>query len=108
MIKSLIKNYRPISLLPVLGKIFERLIYKDLFNKFYCNNVFTKNQSGFIPGDSWIFQLLSIVHGINSSLDCNPIIDARGIFLDIAKAFEKVWHEGFSLKLESYDIGGEY
>ena len=43
--KSLIKSYRHISLLPILGKIFERLICKDLFNHFYCNNLFTKNQS---------------------------------------------------------------
>ena len=39
--KSLIKNYRPISLLPILSKIFERLIHKDLFSHFYCNNLFT-------------------------------------------------------------------
>ena len=70
--KSLMKNYRSISLLPILGEIFERLVYKDLFNHLHCNNLFTKNQSGFMPGDSCIFQLLSIVHEINSSLDCNP------------------------------------
>ena len=40
--KSLIKNYRPLSLLPILGKIFERLTYKDLFNHFYCNNLSQK------------------------------------------------------------------
>ena len=60
--KSLIKNYRPISLLPIQGKIFERLTYKDFFNNFYYNNLLTKNKSGFMPGDSCIFQLLSIVH----------------------------------------------
>ena len=41
--KCLIKNYRPRRLLPILGKIFERVIYKDLFNYFYCNNLFAKN-----------------------------------------------------------------
>ena len=88
--KCLIKNHRPTSLLPILGKIFERLICKDLFNHFYCNNLFTQNQSGFMPGDSCIFQLLSIVHEINFSLDCNPSIDVRGAFLDISKPFDKV------------------
>ena len=44
--KGLIKNYRPISLLPMLGKISERLIYKDLFNHCHCNNLLTKNKFG--------------------------------------------------------------
>ena len=93
------ENYRPISLLPIQGKLFERLIYKDLFNHFYCNNLFTKNQSAFMSADSCIFQLLSIIYEINSSLDCNPTIDVRGVFLDISKAFDKLWHEGFLCKI---------
>ena len=44
--KGLIKNYRPVSLLPMLGKISERLIYKDFFNHCYCNNLLTKNTFG--------------------------------------------------------------
>ena len=67
--KNLVKNYRPISLLPIFGKIFEGVIFKDLFNYFHKNELFTKCQSGFLPGDSCISQLLSIVHDINSSLD---------------------------------------
>ena len=76
--KSLIKNYRPVSLLSSLGKIFERFI-KNLFNHFCCNNLFPKNKFGFMRGDSCIFQLLSIFHKINSSLDCNPTIESYGI-----------------------------
>ena len=99
--KSLKKNYRPISLLPILGKILKRLIYKELFNHFYCNNLFTKNQSGVMPDDSCIFHSLSIVPKINSSFDCNPVIDVRGVFLDISKTFDKVWYEGFLFTLKS-------
>ena len=60
-----------------------------------------------MPGDSCILQLLSIVHEINPSLDFNPTIDVRGVFLDIFMAFDKVWHEGLLFRLESYGIGGE-
>ena len=50
--KNLVKNYRPINLLPIFGKIFERVIFKDLFNYFHKKGLFTKFQSGFLPGDT--------------------------------------------------------
>ena len=101
------KNYIPISLLPIFGKIFERVLFKDLFNYFHKNELCTKCQSGFLPGDSCISQLLSIVHDINSSFNCDTTQDARGIFLDISKAFDKVWHEGLLSKLKTYGVKGE-
>ena len=87
---NLLKNYRPISLLPISGKIYEKIIFKELFNNFYQNQLLTKCKSGFLPGNSCISQLLSIVHEKNSSFDCDSIIDVCGVFLDISKAFDKV------------------
>ena len=84
--KTLVKNYRPISLLPIFGKIFERVIYNFIFNYFISNKLFTPSQSGFSPGDSCIAQLLSIIHEIQTAFDGNPSVDVRGIFLDISKA----------------------
>ena len=105
--KMLIKNYRPISLLSIFGKIFERVIYNSLFNYFQSNRLFTPSQSGFIPGDLCIAQLLSIIHEIQTAFDENPIVDVRGVFLDISKAFYKVLHDGIIFKLKAYGVEGE-
>ena len=62
--KQTLENYCPVSLLPVCGKIFERLIYNSLFEFFIGNELISSNQSGFKAGDSCINQLLSITHEI--------------------------------------------
>ena len=71
--KNLLKNYRPISLLPIFGKIFERTLYKVLFNYFQKNLFFSECQSGFLPGDSCISRLLSIVDDINFQLSMSEM-----------------------------------
>ena len=47
--KNLLKNYRPISFLPIFCKIYEKMIFEELFNHFHQNHLFTKCQSGFLP-----------------------------------------------------------
>ena len=62
--QQIIKNDRPISPLPVCGKIFENLIFNEMFKFFIENDLISPNQPGFKPGDSCINQLLSINHDI--------------------------------------------
>ena len=94
--KQNLKNYRLVSQLPICGKFFERLIFNEMFSFFLADNLLAPNQSGFKPGDSCINQLLSITHEIYSSFDDG--FEVRSVFLDISKAFDKVWHEGIIFK----------
>ena len=104
--KQLAKNYRPISLLPICSKLFERIIFKYLYSFLISNDLITKNQSGFRPGDSTINQLLDLTNDIHKSFDHKNSLEVRAVFLDISKAFDKVWHEGLIFKLKQNGISG--
>ena len=82
-------------------------LYNSLFNYFQSNRLFTPSQSGFLLGDSCIVQSLSIIHEIQTAFDENLTVNVRGVFLDISKAFDKVWHDGIIFKLKSYGVEGE-
>ena len=103
--KQASRNYRPVSLLPVCGKIFEHLIYNNLFEFFIKNDLIPSNQSGFKQVDSCIYQLLSITHEIYHSFDNG--FEVRGVFLDISKAFDKVLHKGLIFKLKQNRVTGD-
>ena len=105
--KRLVNNYRPISLLPIFGKIFEKIISNRIYNFLLKEELLNPNQSGFRPSDSCINHLLAITHEIFEAFDCNPTLEVRSVFLDISKAFDKVWHEGLLYKLRSIGISGD-
>ena len=104
--KSHVKNYRPISLLPIFGKIFEKIIFNNLYKYVLENDLLSDKQSGFRTGDSCVSQLIAITHEIYQSFDANPSLETRGVFLYISKAFDKVWHEGLLFKLKCHGVEG--
>ena len=75
-----------------------------MFELFPANELISHNQLGFKPEDSCINQLLCITHNIYQSFDDG--LETRGVFLDMFKAFDKVWHEGFLFKLKRNGIIG--
>ena len=79
-------------------------MFNEMFNFFIENKLISSNQSGFKPGDSCINQLLSITHEIYKSFDVG--LEVRSAFLDISKAFHKVWHDGIIYKLTQNGISG--
>ena len=71
---------------------------------FVENDLISQNQSGFKPGNSCINQLISITHEIYQSFDDG--LEVRGVFLNISKTFDKVWHEGLIYKLKQNGVKG--
>ena len=106
--KQLVSNYHPVSLLPICSKIFEKLIFDCIYDFLDQNYLLNTNQSGFRPGYSCIHQLITIAHNIFIKFDANPFLEVRGIFLNLSKAFDRVWHKGLIHKLKNNGIDGNF
>ena len=102
---SAVNNYRPISPLNSEDKLFERLVFKHLYNHLQTYNLLSSLQSGFIPGDSTVNQLTYLYNTFCQALDSGK--EVRVVFCDISKAFDRVWHAGLLLKLEAAGVTGQ-
>ena len=104
--KQIVDNYRPVSLLPICSKIFEKLIFDCICEFLSKNNLSNNNQSGLRPNGSCIHQLIALTRKIFSAFDANLSLEVRGVFLDRSKAFDRAWHDGLLYKLKSNGIDG--
>ena len=100
--KTMVSNYRVISLLNVLSKILEKQVYNEIFGIIYLH--LTHWQHGFLPGKSTVSKLSQVVHQFATALDRRQQVDV--IYLDFSKAFDRVSHEKLLFKLECLDIRG--
>ena len=97
-------NYRPISLLPIISKIFESFINDSLIKHLDGTSLFSDLQYGFRAFRSTADLLTVLSERIYNSLDAGG--ETRAIALDISKAFDKVWHAGLLHKLKAYGVDG--
>ena len=100
-----ITNYRPISLLPVMAKIFEKLIHARITSFIDKNDILYKKQFGFRKQHSTVHALATAVSQIANSLNNNEVV--LGVFLDFSKAFDTLLHNILLKKLEHYGIRGK-
>ena len=103
--KTLPENYRPVSLTSHLMKLFERILRKKLMKHIEKNNLISKNQHAFLSGRSCMSQLLEHIEYVLQALENNYNIDV--VYLDFAKAFDKVDHNILMKKLHQYGIRGK-
>ena len=103
-LKSAKENFRPISLLPTVSKVFESIIHERLSEHCIRNDIISERQAAYLKADSTIHQLLYIIHKIRTDWTKNMV--THGLFLDVSSAFDKVWHSGLIAKLQQIGVSG--
>ena len=99
---TIFSNYRPISLLPSISKIFEKIILEQITTYLDTNNLIHKHQYGFRKNHSTEYAALHIVNYLNYELDRNRT--PTNVYLDLSKAFDTLSHNILLRKLKHYGV----
>ena len=100
---QIINNNRPVFLLPIRGKLFQRLIFNSLFNYLEENKILSTHQPSFCYNELSVNQLTAIVLIIYTGFDTNPAIETLEVFLDFFYAIlYKITHSKYKITTTKY------
>ena len=103
--KTAVENYRPVTILDIISKVFEKPLFDAIYQ--HVEPLLTNAQFGFRKKRSAVFQMLSVLNDIYTSMRVKNIDSVHALFLDFEKAFDKVNHHVFLAKLWKLEIRGK-